>query len=622
MADPSIKPNDVTPAAGQQGVSSAPRARLLLVGKGLFRRFSEEATDGSVTGTLARSAQAPGASPRDILLGELAESCRFVVVKTMEEALEQLAHGDFAGVFSDAGDFLPLKQAMLGEQASNILNTIGEGVCIVDASDRCIWMNRKMQNWPPPVHEHIRRVCGDAFRHFAGITTRPPEAGSVPEADRQLSKRYQITVDDAHFLELIASPVLDSARRPQQIVCVVFDATGNRKLQQKLDAIDKAGAQLVKIESESVESMTMAERLKLLEEKVISVTRDLMHFDHFNLRLIDPTSDRLELVVASGLPAEALDVELYTGSESNGISGHVAKTGRSYICADVRRDPRYVAGLDGALSSLTVPLTLDDKVIGVFNIESRRAAAFNEDDRQFAEIFGRYVAIALSILKLIVTERAATNKKVADDVCAEVAGPLNDIALDAAGLLDEFIGQDALRQKLQGILDNVDAIRGSLRQAAAGPQTVLGTREIQAEPAIDPQLAGARVLVVDDETNIRETITDVLRKYRVEVVAETHGSAAIERLRETVDDAPAFDLVLSDIKMPNGTGYDVFAAARRLPAPPPVILMTGFGYDPNHCIVRASQEGLQAVLFKPFRVEQLLQEVRRAVARPVHVAAL
>ncbi len=46
----------------------------------------------------------------------------------------------------------------------------------------------------------------------------------------------------------------------------------------------------------------------------------------------------------------------------------------------------------------------------------------------------------------------------------------------------------------------------------------------------------------------------------------------------------------------------------------PVILMTGFGYDPNHCIVPASQEGLAAVLFKPFKVDQLLTEVRRASA--------
>ena len=57
----------------------------------------------------------------------------------------------------------------------------------------------------------------------------------------------------------------------------------------------------------------------------------------------------------------------------------------------------------------------------------------------------------------------------------------------------------------------------------------------------------------------------------------------------------------------------VFAAARKKSATVPVILMTGFGYDPSHSIVRASQEGLQAVLFKPFKVQVLLEEVRKAL---------
>jgi hypothetical protein len=74
---------------------------------------------------------------------------------------------------------------------------------------------------------------------------------------------------------------------------------------------------------------------------------------------------------------------------------------------------------------------LHDKVIGIFNIEIAQRAAFNEDDRQFAEIFGRYVAIALNILDLMVVERVSTSHKVADDVCAELAGPLNDITSDA-----------------------------------------------------------------------------------------------------------------------------------------------------------------------------------------------
>jgi DNA-binding NtrC family response regulator len=41
--------------------------------------------------------------------------------------------------------------------------------------------------------------------------------------------------------------------------------------------------------------------------------------------------------------------------------------------------------------------------------------------------------------------------------------------------------------------------------------------------------------------------------------------------------------------------------------------MTGFGYDPHHSIVRASQEGLSGVLFKPFEIELLITQVRDAL---------
>src|SRR5205814_8005635 len=179
-----------------------------------------------------------------------------------------------------------------------------------------------------------------------------------------------------------------------------------------------------------------------LEEKIISFTRDLMHFDHFAIRLLDRKTNKLEVVVAQGLPPDALNIELYAEQDRNGISGYVAATGRSYICPDVERDPRYVMGLNQAKSTLTVPLRLHDKIIGIFNIESDQRAAFNEDDRQFAEIFGRYVAIALNILDLMVVERVSTSHKVADEVTSEVAGPLNDIASDATALMDDYIGHD------------------------------------------------------------------------------------------------------------------------------------------------------------------------------------
>jgi CheY-like chemotaxis protein len=406
---------------------------------------------------------------------------------------------------------------------------------------------------------------------------------------------------------MIASPVINPAGQVVQVVAVVWDATGTRRLQQKIDAIDKAGRELVRLEGDALAKMNVGQRLKLLEDKIISFTRDLMHFDHFAIRVLDRRTNKLEMVISAGLPPEALNVELFADTEGNGISGYVAATGRSYICPDVQRDPRYVMGLDSAQSSLTVPLSLHDRVIGVFNIESRQRAAFNEDDRQFAEIFGRYVAIALNILNLMVVERVSTSHKVADEVCTEVAGPLNDIASDANALMDEFIGHDDLRQRLQQIIDNVKGIQKALHQVAQGPNsTVLGVAEDKGEA--DPIIAGARILVADDEPNIRTTISDILRKYKAQVTVCDNGGEAIRQI-----EASDFQLVISDIKMPDKTGYDVFAAARKRSQTVPVILMTGFGYDPNHSIVRASQEGLQAVLFKPFKVGQLLAEIRKAL---------
>ncbi len=65
--------------------------------------------------------------------------------------------------------------------------------------------------------------------------------------------------------------------------------------------------------------------------------------------------------------------------------------------------------------------------------------------------------------------------------------------------------------------------------------------------------------------------------------------------------------------MPDRSGYEIFQAAKEACQATPVILMTGFGYDPHHSIVRASQEGLQSFLFKPFKATQLLSEVEKAL---------
>src|SRR5690606_10885142 len=237
-------------------------------------------------------------------------------------------------------------------------------------------------------------------------------------------------------------------------------------------------------------------------EKIIKYSKDLMHFDHFAIRLLDKRTNKLEVVIAEGLPPEALEIDLYAQPEGNGISGYVAATGRSYICHDTEKDPRYVPGLTHSKSSLTVALMLFDKVVGVYNIESEEVGAFTEDDLQFAEIFGRYVALTLHILELLVVERYTTSGMITDNVVQDMAQPLNDIITHAQTLTEEYIGDDATRSRLNAILDCVQSARNTVIEVAAGRRAVLGWRGDARAPA-HPQLAGERILMADDGANIR-----------------------------------------------------------------------------------------------------------------------
>jgi len=126
---------------------------------------------------------------------------------------------------------------------------------------------------------------------------------------------------------------------------------------------------------------------------------------------------------------------------------------------------------------------------------------------------------------------------------------------------------------------------------------------------------GKRILVADDEPAIRETLHELLTQKGSVVTVCPSGVETIEVLENSRNSQQRFDLVLSDIKMPDRNGYEVYRTAKSIDPETPVILMTGFGYDPHHCIVRASQEGLQSFLFKPFKATQLMDVLKKALSQ-------
>ncbi|MBL8763030.1 MAG: response regulator [Phycisphaerae bacterium] len=570
----------------------------------------------------------PSAEASDVL-SSLRE--RFdVVVAAPGSALDIIRRGECRLVLAEAADFVPLERDLVEREASVVLNALGEGVCVADIEGRPLWSNDRFRTYPQAMRARIMEVCrsaGEGFRAALGQIGSTDAAGSLePTRSPGLAgRRFDVSEpDDSRFYEVLASPVLEPTFGADQarvrVAALVWDVTRMRRAQRKMEAINRAGAELVRFETDSAKRRSVGDRLRLVEEKIIRLCHELMHFDHFLIRLIDPQTQRLEMVVASGLPQSAIELEIYARAEGNGISGYVAATGQSYLCEDTRSDPRYLAGLHEARSSLTVPLRLNDKIIGIFNIESNEPHAFTEEDRQYAEIFANHIALALHILDLLVIERCTTGQAVSGTVQGEISEPLEDLAKVADRLREAAASQPELARIIERITTDVDSIRRRVREVGAGPQTLLGAEKAIAEGRIDPLLLGKRILVADDEPRIRQLIRDVLRTRGCDVTVCENGAQAIAALNEcggVNSKARSFDLVLSDIKMPDHNGYEIYAAARRTSAQVPVILMTGFGYDPHHSIVRASQEGLQCVLFKPFPVEQLLAEIQKAIKETV-----
>ncbi|MEI6636749.1 MAG: ATP-binding cassette domain-containing protein [Planctomycetota bacterium] len=126
-------------------------------------------------------------------------------------------------------------------------------------------------------------------------------------------------------------------------------------------------------------------------------------------------------------------------------------------------------------------------------------------------------------------------------------------------------------------------------------------------------LVGRRVLVVDSDEQVRQAAHALLERSGCTVETARDGAEAASMVRAGGGDA--YDAIISDIRLPDMSGYQLLLRLQEILDPVPLILMTGFGYDPGHSIVKARQAGIDLVLFKPFRIDQLLDTVEKSIVR-------
>jgi PAS domain S-box-containing protein len=244
------------------------------------------------------------------------------------------------------------------------------------------------------------------------------------------------------------------------------------------------------------------------------------------------------------------------------------------------------------------------------------------------------IGFAKDLRQLRKRDRLVTLGELAVSLAHEINNPL-EVITNTMELLEEFVRRTASDEQMvveverfeavQREVAKIHAIVGRVQELAAGdeyetrqylPGTLMTDLRqgvtppapappVAAAPVANgtlPSIAGLTILVVDDDLGVCQSLAELLRHQGCNAVIATSALAA---LRETA--TQRFDLVVSDVVMPDMDGYDLYMELKERQPMLPVILMTGYLYDRDHVIKRSKLAGLATgVLYKkPIDLERL-----------------
>ncbi len=184
--------------------------------------------------------------------------------------------------------------------------------------------------------------------------------------------------------------------------------------------------------------------------QVVHLVRDAFAYYHVQLFTVDPATGDVEFQ-ASTCPL--IQEQGLSVARGQGLLGWVAETGQQAVVNDVTADPRYrlIEGLEDTSAEAVLPLKVDERLVGILDVQSEQPDAFAQDDLFVLQTLADQVAIAIEDNRLYRAEKA---RRQLADTLREMASALNStlelhavldlvltqlqrvIAYDAAGILE------------------------------------------------------------------------------------------------------------------------------------------------------------------------------------------
>jgi CheY-like chemotaxis protein len=500
-----------------------------------------------------------------------------------------------------------------------ILDELDTAVVLLNSNREIVWCNAQFQKWFGPPggtgngNSDFYAVVGDCWIEgpvFAPLQQAATTGGHV--------RTTLVSFRDDRCFEMDVTVLPDEKGGGGGYLVTLRDISEERRNQDRLERIYIAGAELTSLNPDVFVGMSYEERLCWVENCIKNHLQGLFGFDAVEIRRLNRKTGELVKLLAIGMYKEAEDRCLRAELEGSGITGYVAATGQAYLCEDTMLDSRYLPGADGARSSLTLPLLFENQVVGTFNVESPRRAAFSPEDCRILERYCRELARALVMLELLEAEKCRAGATKVEEIHSRIADPVDEIYSELLRLQKLFeklrpAGSEDVIKGIGEAFRHAEELRKVVQEIGQELPPILAVMDQTAESAVCC-LRGCHGLVVAEDMEARANIRQILRSHGVSVSVVRTGRAGLVMLEHDT-----YDFVIVELHLEDMESKEFFQKAiyERDFSPHRLILMSEYGYDPEHNLVAARQFGINAVFLKEKIFDQLVPTCIAVIKPPV-----
>ena len=136
---------------------------------------------------------------------------------SVEDALDRLTQEEFDLILSDASTFVPLERAIIAQQATTVLEAVGQCVCVVDREGRFVWSNKNLAGLGEEVKSKVSSCCVE-------LLSSQYEAPVTP-ASMLRTRHFSLSVSGDRYYEVTAAPIKAARGDIVQLSAIIADVT-------------------------------------------------------------------------------------------------------------------------------------------------------------------------------------------------------------------------------------------------------------------------------------------------------------------------------------------------------------------------------------------------------------